>query len=152
MKSDRGSRLDETRNTQTREHEIEKSRPSKNLTSVSMLHIPDVIKKDKFEYYWGRRGLKSAYDSSLDILFSSGWRPVERNRDPNTFMIGADSSDPVYNKYYCKGDAILLEREEELGIEERERNVKKAIDNVTQSQVYQFDKNNPTATVMKRAY
>lgn len=147
MKNDRGSRLNETRAIETRDYETEKVRPTMNLVNGGILDVPDSIKKDKFEYYWARRGLKSAYDSSLDILYSKGWRPVERSRDPSTFMIQVDTSDPVYSKYYCKGDVILLEREKELCDQEKEYNKTKAIEHVTTSEAYKFNKQNPKGII-----
>jgi hypothetical protein len=145
MINERGSRALEKRSIET-----EMGRTSKpyKMNYTSPTDIPEHLKRDGFEQYWERLSLRGQHDSALDTALVKGWKPVPIERDP-TRMCDILGRNPMSSKYVCQGDVILLERELEIGVEEKEKNNKMALDRVTTHPAYNYrdPKNHTIGTV-----
>ena len=132
MKSERLSRGLENRTADKKD-----DRRKYNMAYVSSLHIPDYIKKDGFDYYWERTGIRGQLDSALDSSLRRGWKPVPLDRDPERFTDILERN-PLSRKFICQGDVILLEREQVLSEREKESEDKVSRERLTTSPAYNY--------------
>ena len=134
MGNERGSRALEKRSIET---ELGRTSKPYKMDYTSPTDVPEHIKKEGFDYYWERTSLRGQHDSALDNALVRGWKPVTIDRNP------------LSSKYVCQGDVILLERECEISIEEKEKNDKMAWDRVATHPAYNYrdPKNHTIGTV-----
>jgi hypothetical protein len=148
MASYRKGRVTETRESETR-NLGDVTRLKYNMEHQSILHIPESVIRDGFEYYWERRNIKGGYDSAFERAYAKGWRPVGIERDPGRFNLYESDGDSVTKRYICAADTILLERETSLCREEREFNIRKAHESEVESNAYKYNPKNPTQNALE---
>lgn len=133
-----------SRGLMTRKAEKKEARPVYNMKYVSLVDIPEHVQKEGFRYFWERTSIKGAADSALDNSIRNGWNPVPLERDPAMFSDILDRN-PLSRKFMCKGDVMLLEKEEELCEQEELQYKETSVRRVEDSQAYNFRKSNPGA-------
>ena len=133
-KSDKSNRV--SRDSENRV--LEGGRNKYNMKYVSCLNVPDHIRKEGHEYFWERLSIRGQIDNALDNAMMRGWKPVPIDRDPGRFTDILERN-PLSRKYVCQGDVMLMEREIELGTEERERNHNNSLDSLENSPAYNFN-------------
>ena len=145
MGNERGSRALEKRSIET---ELGRTSKPYKMDYTSPTDVPEHIKKEGFDYYWERTSLRGQHDSALDNALLRGWKPITIDRDPSR-MCDILGRNPLSSKYVCQGDVILLERECEISIEEKEKNDKMAWDRVATHPAYNYrdPKNHTIGTV-----
>jgi len=133
-----------SRGLETRATDRKKERVEYDMGYVSSTHIPEHVKKEDHDYYWERTSIRGQIDSALDGAIRKGWKPVPIDRDGGRFSDILERN-PLSRKFICQGDVILLEREKELSVKEKEQNDKISMDRLTSSPAYNYknhEKNN----------
>jgi len=96
------------REVETRAHEM---REVYDTEYTSPLAIPPGVKKDGYSYRWVNTGIKGVENHRVEEMAAKGWTIVPADRAPG-FCFDPLERNPMYKKFICYKDVILMERPE----------------------------------------
>ena len=106
-----------TREAETRTNDM---REIYDTDYTSPLSIPPGVKKDGYAYRWVNTGIKGAESYRVEEMAARGWSIVPADRAPG-FTFDPLDRNPMYKKFICYKDVVLMERPQVYSDKETER-------------------------------